>query len=99
MFPPRANTLIARLLFPAAIRAARAASGWNAEIPSPATAMSTQVAQYSAEKATRLTPTAAVSIPVGMSHRRGRRSPHQPNAGCATDERRLAARTSPATAA
>jgi len=43
--PPRANTLMARLLLPAACRAARAASGWKAAMPSPDNAMTSQVSR------------------------------------------------------
>jgi len=45
VLPPRANTLIARVLLPAACRAARAPSGWKAAIPSPKSAKASQVSR------------------------------------------------------
>ena len=45
------------------------------------------------------TPMPAVLIPTGIIHRRGRRSVHQPNAGCATEDSTVAASVSPETAA
>src|SRR5699024_11508637 len=85
-FPPRAKMLIALLELPAACRAAREPSGWNAAIPSPESAISTHVRAYDDVNPAAAIPPAAAAIPAMIIHRRGRRSPITPNTGWAMEE-------------
>src|SRR5699024_4101416 len=98
-FPPRAKMLIALLELPAACRAAREPSGWNAAIPSPERAMSTHVRAYDDATPDPAIPPPAAAIPGMIIHRSGRRSPITPNTGWAMEEMSVAARVSPARAA
>ncbi|MCK9878695.1 hypothetical protein MXD59_23515 [Frankia sp. Ag45/Mut15] len=93
--PPAAKMLIAVVLSPASIRAARPAAGWNIATPIPESSTSDQVRAYPGTSPASPMPRPAIIMPTAASGPTWRRSTSRPITGCGSALPSVAASVSP----